>query len=137
MSGIERATAGGGSSLDDNNREEAKQRMMNTSDNNEPQENLNLIFDRLRGMLDIIDNLKDLGLDRLMKLPRIAVVGGQSAGKSSVLESIVGLDILPRGDGLVTRRPLELRLNRLPDPDAEPYCIFEDSPEKRKIHSMA
>ena len=39
------------------------------------------------------------------------MLGSQSAGKSSVLESIVGLDFLPRGDGLVTRRPLELRLN--------------------------
>nr|GEW03650.1 dynamin-like protein [Tanacetum cinerariifolium] len=30
-------------------------------------------------------------------LPSIAVVGGQSSGKSSVLESIVGKDFLPRG----------------------------------------
>lgn len=34
-------------------------------------------------------------------------------GKSSVLEAIVGLDFLPRGDGVVTRRPLELRLVHL------------------------
>ena len=26
------------------------------------------------------------------------------------MESIVGLDFLPRGNGVVTRRPLELRL---------------------------
>jgi GTP-binding protein EngB required for normal cell division len=32
-------------------------------------------------------------------LPTIAVVGGQSSGKSSVLESIVGTDFLPRGSG--------------------------------------
>jgi vacuolar protein sorting-associated protein 1 len=38
------------------------------------------------------------------------VVGTQSAGKSSVLEAIVGIDFLPRGEGVVTRRPLELRL---------------------------
>ncbi|KAM0854443.1 hypothetical protein ACQ4PT_050430 [Festuca glaucescens] len=30
-------------------------------------------------------------------LPSVAVVGGQSSGKSSVLESIVGRDFLPRG----------------------------------------
>jgi len=52
-----------------------------------------------------------VGVQKFVRLPRIAVLGGQSAGKSSVLESIVGLDFLPRGDGLVTRRPLELRLN--------------------------
>ena len=43
-----------------------------------------------------------IGLD----LPQIAVVGGQSAGKSSVLENFVGKDFLPRGSGIVTRRPL-------------------------------
>ncbi|PNX83643.1 dynamin-related protein 1e-like, partial [Trifolium pratense] len=30
-------------------------------------------------------------------LPSVAVLGGQSSGKSSVLESIVGRDFLPRG----------------------------------------
>ncbi|XVF80237.1 hypothetical protein PTKIN_Ptkin15bG0054800 [Pterospermum kingtungense] len=34
-------------------------------------------------------------------LPAIAVVGGQSSGKSSVLESIVGKDFLPRGAAAV------------------------------------
>lgn len=33
-------------------------------------------------------------------LPAIAVVGGQSSGKSSVLESVVGKDFLPRGSGI-------------------------------------
>ncbi|XP_077963906.1 dynamin 3a isoform X2 [Gasterosteus aculeatus] len=42
--------------------------------------------------------------------PLIAVVGGQSAGKSSVLENFVGRDFLPRGSGVVTRRPLILQL---------------------------
>jgi len=31
-------------------------------------------------------------------------------GKSSVLENIVGRDFLPRGTGIVTRRPLVLQL---------------------------
>ena len=39
-------------------------------------------------------------------LPQIVVVGGQSSGKSSVLESIVGRDFLPRGNNIVTRRPI-------------------------------
>ncbi|CAG2101559.1 unnamed protein product, partial [Medioppia subpectinata] len=43
-------------------------------------------------------------------LPQIVVIGGQSSGKSSVLESIVGRDFLPRGSGIVTRRPLVLQL---------------------------
>ncbi|VDM18081.1 unnamed protein product, partial [Wuchereria bancrofti] len=45
-----------------------------------------------------------------IQLPQIVVVGSQSAGKSSVLEGIVGRDFLPRGSGIVTRRPLILQL---------------------------
>ncbi|XP_050784678.1 dynamin-1-like protein isoform X5 [Gopherus flavomarginatus] len=40
--------------------------------------------------------------------------GVQSSGKSSVLESIVGRDFLPRGSGIVTRRPLVLQLVNVP-----------------------
>src|SRR5690606_23768807 len=43
-------------------------------------------------------------------LPQSVVVGEQSSGKSSVLESLVGRDFLPRGSGIVTRRPLILKL---------------------------
>ena len=38
----------------------------------------------------------------------------QSSGKSSVLENIVGRDFLPRGSGIVTRRPLVLQLINKP-----------------------
>jgi len=45
-----------------------------------------------------------------LELPQIAVIGAQSSGKSSVLESLVGRDFLPRGTGVCTRRPLVLQL---------------------------
>jgi dynamin 1-like protein len=70
-----------------------------------------------------------VGLQQFIKLPRICVLGGQSAGKSSVLESIIGLDCLPRGDGVVTRRPLELRLNHTPG--TQPWGKFEEVPNKK------
>jgi GTP-binding protein EngB required for normal cell division len=64
-------------------------------------------------LIAVINKLQDaftvLGEEPL-SLPQIAVVGGQSAGKSSVLENIVGRDFLPRGSGIVTRRPLVLKL---------------------------
>ncbi|KAL0251748.1 hypothetical protein GEMRC1_000960 [Eukaryota sp. GEM-RC1] len=63
-------------------------------------------------------------------LPQIAVVGCQSSGKSSVLEAIVGRDFLPRGSGIVTRRPLVLQLIR--DPSAiEDYGIFHHLPDQK------
>uniref|UniRef100_A0A8C3H1Q5 Dynamin n=1 Tax=Corvus moneduloides TaxID=1196302 RepID=A0A8C3H1Q5_CORMO len=70
-----------------------------------------------RGMEDLIplvNRLQDafaaIGQNANLDLPQIAVVGGQSAGKSSVLENFVGRDFLPRGSGIVTRRPLVLQL---------------------------
>jgi len=65
-------------------------------------------------LLPIINSIRDalasVQLEFTVDLPRLAVVGGQSAGKSSVLEALVGRSFLPTGDRIVTRRPLELRL---------------------------
>nr|CAB3456602.1 unnamed protein product [Digitaria exilis] len=63
-------------------------------------------------------------------LPTIAVVGGQSSGKSSVLESIVGTDFLPRGSGIVTRRPLVLQLHQTENGSQE-YAEFLHMPKTR------
>ncbi|KAJ6675683.1 DYNAMIN-RELATED PROTEIN 1E [Salix viminalis] len=63
-------------------------------------------------------------------LPSVAVVGGQSSGKSSVLESIVGRDFLPRGSGIVTRRPLVLQLHKTEDGSQE-YAEFLHLPKRR------
>lgn len=57
------------------------------------------------------------------------MLGGQSAGKSSVLESIIGLDCLPRADGVCTRRPLELRLNHASE-ECEPWAKFDEVQKK-------
>ena len=73
-----------------------------------------------------------MGLQQYISLPRIAVLGSQSAGKSSVLESIVGLDFLPRSDGVCTRRPLELRLNHAFE-DVKPYAMFPDEIPGKKF----
>lgn len=68
-------------------------------------------------LIAIVNRLQDtfnhIGGDAL-DLPQIVVVGSQSSGKSSVLETIVGRDFLPRGSGIVTRRPLVLQLIHTP-----------------------
>jgi dynamin 1-like protein len=68
-------------------------------------------------LIAIVNRLQDtfnhIGGDAL-DLPQIVVVGSQSSGKSSVLETIVGRDFLPRGQGIVTRRPLVLQLIHTP-----------------------
>lgn len=72
----------------------------------------------MQDLISVVNKLQDafstLGTKNPLDLPQIAVVGGQSAGKSSVLENFVGKDFLPRGSGIVTRRPLILQLNYHP-----------------------
>lgn len=61
-------------------------------------------------MNEIQNELFGVNLQYDIDLPRIAAIGSQSSGKSSVLESIVGKDFLPRGADIVTRCPLVLQL---------------------------
>uniref|UniRef100_A0A8C9ZNF2 Dynamin-1-like protein n=1 Tax=Sander lucioperca TaxID=283035 RepID=A0A8C9ZNF2_SANLU len=67
----------------------------------------------MEALIPVVNKLQDVfntvGTD-IIQLPQIVVVGTQSSGKSSVLESLVGRDVLPRGTGIVTRRPLILQL---------------------------
>jgi hypothetical protein len=51
------------------------------------------------------------------EVPRLVVVGTQSSGKSSLLNGIMGADILPLGEQMVTRAPLSLQLVHHPDPE--------------------
>ena len=57
-----------------------------------------LLFANLRKVINLVDELRDIGVQQYINLPRIAVLGTQSSGKSSLLESIMGLDFLPRGE---------------------------------------
>lgn len=46
------------------------------------------------------------------------------------MESIVGYDFLPRGQGICTRRPLELRLIHSISAD-KPFAVFDDSKDEK------
>lgn len=71
-------------------------------------------LDRLLPVVNKLHNIfQRCGLADPIDLPQIVVVGSQSSGKSSVLESIVGFDFLPRGAGVVTRSPILIQLNKL------------------------
>ena len=67
-----------------------------------------------------------------LDLPQLVVIGSQSSGKSSLLEGLVGREFLPRGVGIVTRRPLILQLNRTETVEDFPeYGEFSHLPEKK------
>lgn len=82
-------------------------------------------------LLSIVNRLQDLVFNTIgndsLDLPQIVVVGSQSSGKSSVLENIVGRDFLPRGSGIVTRRPLILQLINIPSER-------DDKPVNDEVH---
>jgi dynamin 1-like protein len=84
----------------------------------------------MNDLIPLVNKLQDvfntIGSDTV-DLPQIIVVGSQSSGKSSVLENIVQRDFLPRGNGIVTRRPLVLQLINVHDTEeskAEEYGEF-------------
>eukprot|EP00249_Psilotum_nudum_P014912 c25064_g3_i1 orf=351-2180(+) len=95
----------------------------------------------MEGLISLVNRLQractalgdhggDKGLPTLWEsLPAVVVLGGQSSGKSSVLESIVGRDFLPRGAGIVTRRPLVLQLHKTES--GPEYGEFLHAPRKR------
>ncbi|TFK75159.1 hypothetical protein BDN72DRAFT_955170 [Pluteus cervinus] len=67
-----------------------------------------------RKLIEIRSMLLSIDQSDALKLPSIVVIGSQSSGKSSVLESIVGHEFLPKGNNMVTRRPIELTLIHTP-----------------------
>mmetsp|Transcript_42646 Transcript_42646/g.92947 ORF Transcript_42646/g.92947 Transcript_42646/m.92947 type:complete len:688 (+) Transcript_42646:57-2120(+) len=79
--------------------------------------------------------LAKAGLHADIDLPQIVVVGSQSVGKTSVLQSLVGRDFLPSGAGIVTRRPLVLQLQmteRAADENAlQEWAEFAHKPGQR------
>jgi GTP-binding protein EngB required for normal cell division len=73
--------------------------------------------DQIRPLLDAVDRLRQLNVSQEgIQLPTIVVVGDQSSGKSSVLESLAGIS-LPRGQGICTRVPLVMRLQDGDEPE--------------------
>ncbi|CAK0798331.1 unnamed protein product, partial [Prorocentrum cordatum] len=95
---------------------------------------MSALYENLRQLITVVDELRDVGLQHYISLPRIAAIGTQSSGKSSLIESVVGLDFLPRGGGVVTRRPLELRLVHLNGQEYQgdqAWGVFDKIPDKK------
>ncbi|CAB4416615.1 unnamed protein product [Rhizophagus irregularis] len=59
--------------------------------------------------IEILNKLRRMGAQSAVDLPTVVFCGNQSAGKSSLLEAISGIQ-LPRSDGTCTRCVMEIRL---------------------------
>lgn len=76
-----------------------------------------LINTRFKPFFDLVGKIKNdleaLGITNAtldIRLPRIVVVGCESAGKSSVIERLASFRFFPRGRQITTRMPIKLRL---------------------------
>jgi GTP-binding protein EngB required for normal cell division len=71
---------------------------------------MNAVYNqRLKGLLRLVNMLRDLGGNIELGLPTVVVCGNQSVGKSSVIHALSGV-ALPRGPGTCTRCVIEIRL---------------------------
>ncbi|KAF9209517.1 Dynamin- GTPase protein [Haplosporangium sp. Z 27] len=95
----------------------------------------------MNDLIPLVNKLQDvfntIGSDQI-DLPQIVVVGSQSSGKSSVLETIVQKDFLPRGNGVVTRRPLVLQLvnthiGSMPPSSGSSENTLSDAPDRAEF----
>ncbi|KAH0382871.1 P-loop containing nucleoside triphosphate hydrolase protein, partial [Aureobasidium melanogenum] len=79
---------------------------------------LDLLGRPVQKLVQLIKELEQLGVETTnLPLPKIVVVGDQSAGKSSLIEGISGIKV-PRSDGTCTRCPLQITLYSSSEPDA-------------------
>ncbi|KAK7745846.1 hypothetical protein SLS53_002564 [Cytospora paraplurivora] len=97
---------------------------------------LELLSQDHRDLLDTVDDLRSMGVGRIVDLPQIIVVGDQSSGKSSVLEAI-SLVRFPVKGGLCTRFATELVLRKAQETSFKVSIIATDSSSTSKLDSGA
>jgi len=76
-------------------------------------------------LFDTVDDLRSLGIGKIVDLPQIIVVGNQSSGKSSVLSALSGVQF-PTSSAVCTRFPMELALRTGPKTNIDVSIIPEE-----------
>jgi len=81
---------------------------------NNTETNLNLMSNA--EFLQLANFINNLPLEnKNIKLPKLVVVGTQSSGKSSLLNGLLGIDVLPTGNNMTTKCPLHIELLKSTD----------------------
>nr|QFG74079.1 MAG: dynamin family protein [Megaviridae environmental sample] len=66
--------------------------------------------EKILNLTHLISSVFPTHMDNPIKIPTCVVVGTQSSGKSSLINMLIGMPILPMGKSMVTRVPLNLQL---------------------------
>jgi hypothetical protein len=59
-----------------------------------------------------------------INIPRLVLTGTQSSGKSSIVNRFIGMNILPTGNNMVTRTPINIRLTTAAKSNEGIACIY-------------
>lgn len=110
------AVAGGAVLEEERERRNRDHELVEEDEEEEDESTEDQMLNLTKKMIEIRNLLARVDQNDSLRLPSIVVVGSQSSGKSSVLEAVVGKRFLPKGDNMVTRRPIELTL--INDPEA-------------------
>lgn len=83
----------------------------------------NILMENENGnsILQVFNKLYEIGFSGKISLPKIVLIGDQSTGKSSVVESLSGIN-LPRGTDMVTRAPIIVSMFQ----NDRNYIMFEE-----------
>ncbi|KAH7921346.1 hypothetical protein BV22DRAFT_1107246 [Leucogyrophana mollusca] len=65
---------------------------------------------RRKELMMLLRELRVAGADIFLDIPAVVVIGGQSAGKSSLVEAVSGINV-PRDSGTCTRCPMECTMS--------------------------
>lgn len=69
---------------------------------------LEFVGAKVKVLVDAINDLRQFGLDHVVQLPELVLVGDQSAGKSSLMSALTEVQ-LPKGQGICTKCPANIK----------------------------
>lgn len=69
-------------------------------------------------LLSLVDKVNEVfyqfdNSSKILPAPRLAIVGTQSSGKSTLVNRMIGLEIIPTGTGMMTQTPINVRMHTI------------------------
>ncbi|KAH7008588.1 P-loop containing nucleoside triphosphate hydrolase protein [Ilyonectria destructans] len=90
--------------------------------------------ERGRILFEAIDQLQSFECSKKLEIPQLIVVGGQSSGKSSLLQRLTGIPF-PVGTGTCTRFPTRITSKRTPPKSKDSFRISIE-PAEVTVHGL-